>query len=48
MTPGVIRTMVRIGEQIPDLTFFDPNGAAVMLSALHRGPLLLVFLRHLG
>lgn len=40
--------MARIGEQIPDLTFLDAHGAAVTLSALHRGPLLLVFLRHLG
>ncbi len=36
----------RVGDTIADLSFFRPDGSAVLLSD-YSGPLLLIFLRHL-
>ena len=43
---GLMTTGPRIGDHVADLTFLRPDGEATRLSEC-RGPLLLVFIRHL-
>ncbi|MFO0926847.1 MAG: hypothetical protein U0736_07365 [Gemmataceae bacterium] len=40
--------MVRVGERVPDVELTDAAGVTHRLSQLHAGPVVLVFLRHLG
>lgn len=40
--------MWRVGDRLPDVELIDAAGRRHSLSQLHAGPVLLVFLRHLG
>ena len=37
-----------VGDAIPELELFAPDGAAVRLSNVVTGPTLIIFLRHLA
>lgn len=39
---------MHVGDTVPDLEFYRPDGSAVRLSHYRNRPLLLVFLRHLA
>lgn len=39
---------LEIGDQVPDLTFVQPDGTSLRLSELATPTVVLIFLRHLA
>jgi hypothetical protein len=42
------RSMLALGDEVPDFRFVTDDGRVAPLSELATGPCLMIFLRHLG